>query len=189
VKGPAAWIVALALLAIAGGGAYAWGSWSAAGWVSLSRVSGWVAALLLLASLATSPFGPGAPKTVKRWRRAFGVGAAVASLAHLGLGLAGPLRDSLDAIWTWPTYRAGALAALILTALLVTSFSRTKRVKVWKPLHRLVYVAGALVLLHLLRLPFASLVGVLFFGSALVVLLGWRVGKWLGARGARPKLR
>lgn len=185
---PAIWVPALALLAIAGGAAWVWGAWPAAAWVGVSRVSGWVAAALLLASLAASPFGHGADaKSVTRWRRALGVGAAITSLAHLGIGLAGPLRDCLDALWSWPTYRAGLLATSILTLLLVTSFRATRRVKVWKPLHRLAYVAGALVMLHLLRLPFASLVGLLFFGSALALLLAWRLGLWLQRRTRKPR--
>ncbi len=176
MKRPALWIPVLTVAAVGGGAAWVWSAWSAASWVGLSRVSGWLAAGLLLASLAASPFGRGTDgKRVKRWRRALGIGAAVGSLAHLTIGLAGPLRDSLDALWTWPTYRAGALATLILVLLLATSFRATTRIKVWKPLHRLAYVAGALVALHLLRLPFASLVGFLVFTSALATLLAWRL--------------
>lgn len=176
MKRLALWVSLLGLAAVTGGAAWVWTAWSAASWVGLSRVSGWVAAGLLLASLAASPVGHGGDaKRVKRWRRALGVGAAVSALVHLGIALVGPVRDALDALWTWPTYRAGLLATLILVLLLATSFAATKRIKVWKPLHRLTYVAGALVALHLLRLPFASVVGLLFFTSALIVLLSWRL--------------
>ncbi len=186
MKAPARWLPALALLAVAAGAAIAVDDWTAASWVGASRASGWVAALLLLAVLAASPFGTGTDaRAVKRWRRALGISAALAAIAHLAIGLAGPLRDSLSALWSWPTYRAGALATAILALLLLTSFPavvRRLRVRVWKPLHRLVYVAGVLVVLHLLRLPFAPLVGVLLFGASFAVLLVWRLGLWLKRR-------
>lgn len=184
-------------MAVGAGAAIAANEWSAASWIGASRASGWIAALLLLGSLAATPFGSGAdPRAVKRWRRALGISAALAAVAHLAIGLGGPLRDSLAALWSWPTYRAGTLATAILSLLLLTSFPmvvRRLRIRVWKPLHRLAYVAGGLVLLHLLRLPFASLVGVLLFGGALVSLLLWRLGAWLRARrvseGAPPTSR
>lgn len=187
---PARWIVAAALLLTAGGAALRWGAWEAAALTRASQLSGWVAAALLLGSLAASPLGWGLDRAlVKRWRRALGVGAAAMALAHLGLALAGPLRDALAALWAWPTYRAGLLATLVLVLLAITSHPATaRRVRVWKPLHRLAYAAGALVLLHLLRLPFASVVGVTFFGSALGLLLLWRLALRLrgGPRGSRP---
>jgi sulfoxide reductase heme-binding subunit YedZ len=186
VKTPARWLPVLAASAIAGGGALAWTDWDAARWIGASRASGWVAAALLLGSLAATPLGAaGDREAVKRWRRALGISAALAAIVHLAIGLAGPLWDSLAALWSWPTYRAGTLATAILTLLLATSFPpvvRKLRLRVWKPLHRLAYVAGALVLLHLLRLPFAPLVGVLLFGSALLLLLLWRGGLWLRGR-------
>jgi len=190
VRTPARWLPALALLAVGGGAAFAAGDWTAATWVGASRASGWVAATFLLGTLAASPFGAGmASSTVRQWRRALGISAALAALAHLAIGLGGPLRESLGALWSWPTYRAGTLATAVLTLLLLTSFPavvRRLRVRVWKPLHRLAYVAGALTLLHLLRLPFAPLVGVLLFGAALVLLLLWRLGGWLWRRKADP---
>jgi len=191
VKAPSRWLPVLALLAIAAGAAFAGSDWTAAAWVGASRASGWVAAALLVAALAASPFGTGMdPRRVKRWRRALGISAALAALVHLAIGLAGPLRDSLATLWTWPSYRAGTLATVILTLLLLTSFPsvvRRLRVRVWKPLHRLAYVAGGLVVLHLLRLPFAPLVGVLVFGAAVGVLLLWRLGEGLRKRRAEAR--
>lgn len=187
MKAPARWLPALALVAIALGAAFAADDWHAATWIGASRASGWVAATLLLGALAASPFGVSVdPSTVKRWRRALGISAALAALAHLAIGVGGPLRDSLSVLWSWPTYRAGTLATAILALLFLTSFPalvRRLRFRVWKPLHRLAYVAGALTLLHLLRLPFAPLVGVLLFGAAFTLLLLWRVAQWLRKRG------
>ena len=175
-----AWAVsALALLTIGLGVGLAWEPWAAATWLGASRVSGWVAAALLLLTLTVTPITRGLEerKRIGRWRRAFGIAAALAAGAHLGLGLAGPLRDAPASLWTWPSYRAGLLATGILFLLLLTSFAgvvRRLRVRVWKPLHRLSYVAALLVVLHLVRLPFATVVGALFFSGATLLLLGWR---------------
>ena len=83
----------------------------------------------------------------------------------------------LDASWRaveyWPYLRAGVAALAILLALLITSYPglvRALRVRLWKPLHRLAYVAAILVFQHLVLAPFATkrLVFVLF-GTLLVV--------------------
>ena len=157
-------------LAVAGFGE----RWASARWVLLARVSGWAAGGLLLGALAVPPLEAG-----RRWRRPLGVAAATGALVHAALSLAGPLRDAWPAPLTWPTYRAGLAATGILALLLVTSSPRLVKHlgvgPVWKPLHRLAYVAGALVVLHLLRLPFAGVVPALFYGAAVLLLLGARL--------------
>lgn len=92
-------------------------------------------------------------------RRALGMTAAWVSLVHALVSYTGSLRMDLSLLATSPQLQAGALALLILLMLLVTSFPRLVthlRLRMWKQLHRLVYVAALLVLVHVLLSPFSS---------------------------------
>lgn len=58
-----------------------------------------------------------------------------------------------------PQLRAGFAALCILVLLAVTSFRapvRLLRITLWKPLHRLMYLAAALAVLHLALSPMAD---------------------------------
>ena len=145
------------------------------------RASGWIAALLLLAALAATPVAQLAPA---RWsprvklvalRRVFGIVAATLTLAHALVALTvylppEPWQAFVEVTWL----RSGALATALLVPLLLTSFPpvvRALRVAAWKPLHRLAYVAAALVVHHLLLAPFAPRAWVLVLASAFGVSL------------------
>jgi len=145
------------------------------------RASGWLAALLLLAALAITPLARLAPA---RWprrgqlvasRRVFGIVAASIALGHALIALAvylpsEPWQAFVEVTWL----RSGALALALLVPLLLTSFPpivRALRVAAWKPLHRLAYVAAALVVHHLLLAPFAPRAWVLALASAFGVAL------------------
>ncbi len=130
------------------------------------RATGWAAVVALLLSLLMTPLSrlwsfwkpqPG-PAVWIAYRRAFGVVSAVLAWVHLGLSLGTYLRDSWPAVLYWPYLRSGLVAACVLTILFMTSFSSVLavlRLKGWKELHRLAYVAAILVLHHLLLSPFA----------------------------------
>ena len=185
---PIAALVALGIAAL--GLASLWEPWGPARWTGIERATGWTAAALLAASLAVTPLT--SRRRRERWRRGLGVGAAVAALAHGSLALAGPLRDAWPAALTWPSYRAGAVALGILTVLLVTSFPsvvRRFRLRVWKPIHRLAYVAVLLVALHVLRSPFAEVAPAIGYASLAVLLLAWRLVRLARRGAARGPLR
>ena len=130
------------------------------------RGTGWAAVVALLLSLLMTPMSRlwgmlGAQPRPAVWvayRRAFGVVSAVLAWVHLGLSLGTYLRDSWPSVLHWPYLRSGLVAACVLTALFITSFPSILamlRLKGWKELHRLAYVAAILVLHHLLLSPFA----------------------------------
>jgi len=149
------------------------------------RASGWLAALLLLAALAITPLARLTPPLFSRRarlvasRRVFGIVAASIALAHALVALtvylpSAPWQAFVEVTWL----RSGALALALLVPLLLTSFPpivRALRVAAWKPLHRLAYVAAALVVHHLLLAPFAPRAWVLAlacaFGFALLARL------------------
>lgn len=130
------------------------------------RISGWIACVALLASLMVTPLhrvsrAAGARARAAGWaayRRALGIVSAVAALTHAGVALATYLEDSWAAVLHRAYLRSGSIALVILCVLLLTSFSEvvaTWRLKFWKELHRLTYVAALLVLHHLMLSPFA----------------------------------
>ena len=93
----------------------------------------------------------------------------------------------LDGAWartfdiSW--LRAGALAWLILLALWLTSYPALVRalgLRLWKPLHRLAYVAGLLAFQHTLLSPFAPRDWVLavFALTGLVAMLRLGPRRW-----------
>lgn len=112
---------------------------------------------LLLLSLAVSPlaellkFGQ-----LIVLRKTFGVYAAIYALCHLGVFIAFELQFEwgliISEIVDRPYITVGFFALLILTALLATSFQGIKKKmgKTWQKLHRWVYFALVLGLLHFL---------------------------------------
>ncbi len=126
----------------------------------LTRAVGWCAAVALVATLSLTPLSRLARRArrVVRFQRPLGISAALLAILHALIALGGPLEDAWASVLSWPYLRAGLLALSILVALLITSFprlTRALRVRLWKPLHRLSYAAGALVVLHLYLGPYA----------------------------------
>ncbi|MBL6752973.1 MAG: sulfoxide reductase heme-binding subunit YedZ [Pseudomonadales bacterium] len=76
-----------------------------------------------------------------------------------------------------PYITVGFSSFLILVALGVTSpRAMVRRLgKNWRRLHRLVYVAGVLAVVHLVWIVRTDLSHAFIYGVLLVVLLGWRV--------------
>ncbi|HEX2679379.1 MAG TPA: ferric reductase-like transmembrane domain-containing protein [Polyangiales bacterium] len=125
--------------------------------VTIARYGGWAALLLLAGALCATPLSRVVPRAA-RVRRPLGICAATLALVHTTFAL-GAVGVSPLLVWNWPHLRAGALAALVLLALLVTSFPdavRALRLRAWKALHRLAYLAFLLAILHVLLAPFAS---------------------------------
>lgn len=133
----------------------------------LARISGWTAAAALLLSLSMTPLGklstflptPRVPPAL--WpslRRNLGITAAGAALVHATWSAFAFLDQSWSAIVAHPYLRAGLVTLCILVPLLLTSFptiTRGLQVWLWKPLHRLSYLAAITLLQHLLLSPFA----------------------------------
>lgn len=120
--------------------------------------TGDVAAKLLLISLWISPLRLLFPKAswvklIMRHRRMIGVTCFVYGLGHVIIYALGS--DGLAAILedlTRPFILSGSVGFLILLVLTITSTNRAiKRLggKKWKVLHRFVYLAAALIFLHM----------------------------------------
>ncbi len=177
--------LALALVAATAATALAapWGPERIVLWL---RGTGWCGLGLLAASLVATPLGaalarlPRGPKAgaIGAARRAFGIGAAACAALHLGSALGTVLSRSWGRVLEVPWLRAGAAAALILAALWLTSYPRAVRllrVRLWKPLHRLAYVAGALALQHALLAPMSAKGWLLAVGGAVLVIAPLRL--------------
>lgn len=151
----------------------------------LARATGWAAVTALMLALvatpasrllrfATSRHVPTARITTLR--RSFGVASAWLAAIHGAWTFFVYLDASWSAVSYWPYLRAGVAALAILLALLATSYPRIVRglrIRLWKPLHRLAYVAAILVFQHLLLAPLAPkrLVFGLFAALAAVQLM------------------
>jgi sulfoxide reductase heme-binding subunit YedZ len=140
---------------------------------TLERTLGLWALRFLIIGLAISPLRQiGGPNLI-RWRRAIGLIAFYYAVMHLGVYML--LDQGLDwaAIWAdivkRPFITVGMLAFTLLVPLAVTSNSAMiKRLGglAWNRLHRLVYIAAALAVLH-----FVMLVKSWTFELALYVVL------------------
>lgn len=88
-----------------------------------------------------------------------------------------------------PYITVGALALLVMVPLAATSTARAIRWlgRRWQALHRLVYVAALLGILHWTWLVKSDTRRPLLFGLLLFVLLGARAVLWLRAEKARAK--
>jgi len=161
--------------------------------------TGDTALVLLIYSLACSPF-----YTVYRWapalkfRRPLGLYAFFYAFLHfcifLGLDYGFDFALILADINQKAYIFAGLAALILLVALAATSFDASKRLlrKTWKRLHRLVYLAGLLAVLHFAWVSkgdFFSLTGdigrPLIAGAAVIFLMVLRlrvVKNWLSRR-------
>lgn len=138
------------------------------------RGTAWAAIVALGLSLCATPIGNAllrlgraSPPSITEARRALGIAAAALATLHAGLALVTWLADAwrlaLDLTWV----RSGVLAWAILAALWITSYPKVvaKVGNLWKPLHRLAYVAFVLVLHHALLSPLAPRGWVLSAGA------------------------
>ncbi|AVS87512.1 sulfite oxidase heme-binding subunit YedZ [Paracidovorax avenae] len=163
---------------------------------ALIRASGDWALRGLWIALSVTPLRvlTGMP-ALARFRRMLGLFAFFYALLHLlcyaWLDMGFDIPEIARDIAKRPFILVGMLTFALLLLLAATSFNRAIRWlggKRWQALHRAVYVASVLALLHF----FWMRAGKNFFGEVaiyaaiLAVLLGWRIGKALrGARAAR----
>jgi methionine sulfoxide reductase heme-binding subunit len=92
--------------------------------------------------------------------------------------------EVFDDIIERPYITVGFSAFIILTALGLTSnrFMMRRLGRNWKRLHRLVYVAAILALIHLTWILRTDLTDAIFYGSILILLLSYRVIRSLQKR-------
>ena len=162
----------------------------------LTHQSGKWALILLLASLAISPLMRLVGKVrigsdrrsfqvnlkkIMPWRRLLGLYAFFFALGHFAIYLVFDLSFDFSSLWAdiqkRPYITVGFLAFLILLALALTSsnYSRRKLGKHWLVLHRSVYVAGALALLHFFWQIRADFYQFWWYGLVFVILMGLRL--------------
>ena len=117
--------------------------------------TGKTALVLLVLSLACTPLNSLFNfKQALKVRRALGLYAFLYAAIHFGLFIGVDYRFNLEFLWADIRSKAyvwvGFSAGLILLALAITSFDWWKKQlkKNWKRLHRLVYLAGVLVIVH-----------------------------------------
>ena len=143
----------------------------------------------LLITLAITPLRQLSGQAVLiRFRRMLGLYAFFyASLhfaAYLGLDLGGYWAQIFEEIVKRPYITVGFAAWLLLLPLAITSTKGwIKRLgRNWARLHKLVYVIGALAVLHFWWLVKSDIREPLLYAAILAVLLGWRGWKAVSQR-------
>ncbi len=144
----------------------------------------------LLLALAVTPlreiFGVG---VVARFRRMMGLFAFFYVTLHLTSYVAIDQFFDMAAIWSDIVKRnfitIGMIAFVLLVPLAITSTTGwIKRLggKIWQRLHRLVYVASILAVVHFYMMVKADVREPLIYAAILAALLAWRVFKRLKRR-------
>ncbi len=144
---------------------------------------------LLLATLSVSSIA----RLVKRpglirYRRMVGLFAfayvAMHFAAYFGILAGAELAALLADLGKRPYIIAGGGALLILLPLALTSTRAAQRrlKKNWRRLHRLVYLAAALAVLHIAWLAKVSYVDAYIYGAFTLLLLGERVYHWMRSK-------
>jgi sulfoxide reductase heme-binding subunit YedZ len=144
---------------------------------------GELAVKLLILSLACTParivFGVTWPMRV---RKALGLAAFTYGVIHLGIYLLLDQRGSdtniVEDIVKRPFIAVGMITLALLTPLAITSTKRMLQrlgAKRWQRLHKLVYVAATLAIVHFTMKQKESVVVPLAHGAVLAVLFGVRI--------------
>jgi sulfoxide reductase heme-binding subunit YedZ len=186
-------VIALALLPLAGlalGAAR--GALGANPVETITHETGGWALRLLLATLAITPLRRFAGWSfVAPWRRSLGLLAFSYATLHFATFLALDLGFELSAlaeeVAERPYVTLGFTALLLLTPLALTSTRAWQRRlgRRWLNLHRMVYVAAGLAVLHFLWLVKADLAQPIAYGVVLAFLLGARLLPWTPRRMTR----
>ncbi len=151
---------------------------------TLQLLTGRIAIFFLLACLSITPL-----RTITGWiavsplRMAFGLNAFFFALAHVLVMIALEYPLNFNQFIQTLEYRRyivpGALAFIILLVLAITSLNRVKKFTrtIWKKIHKFVYLAAVLALLHYMWIANAGGIKVIPTLSAiyLVVLFILRV--------------
>lgn len=156
---------------------------------TLIRSTGEMALRLLCVTLAVTPLRvmTGWP-ALARFRRMLGLFTFFYAVVHLlsysAFDMEFVLADIAADIVKRPFILVGMLAFALLLPLALTSFNRAIRAlgaARWQTLHRAVYAIAPLAVLHFfwMRAGKSDFADVAIYGGILVVLLGWRVWRWL----------
>ena len=133
--------------------------------VQAAQASGLLACACLLAALSITPLSALVPRwrgpsaRAKAVRRTLGMTAAWLGLAHASVAFVSVLEAEPRAVFQTAHLCAGLAALAVLLLLLLTSFPsvvRALRLRAWKELHRLSYVAVLLVAQHVALSAFAE---------------------------------
>ncbi|WP_026340714.1 sulfite oxidase heme-binding subunit YedZ [Thioalkalivibrio sp. ALJT] len=163
----------------------------------LLELSGTHAMIALLVALAVTPVRQWTGLAwIARLRRMLGLVAFAYVTAHALIWL------GVDLFFDWelvfydlterPFVMVGFAAWVILLLLALTSTGAAQRRlrRKWIWLHRGVYVAGVLAVLHFLWLARADYAEVALYAAILTLLLGWRIGhRWHNRRRAHARRR
>jgi len=151
---------------------------------TITHTTGGWALRLLLATLAITPLRRYAGWSfVAPWRRSLGLLAFGYAVLHFATFLALDLGFDLsvlgEEVAERPYVTLGFTALLLLTPLAVTSTRGWQRRlgRRWLTLHRLVYAAAVLAVLHFVWLVKADLAEPLVYAAVLALLLGARAAK------------
>lgn len=155
---------------------------------AINRTLGDWALRFLLISLAVTPLRRLGWSAIARMRRMLGLYAFTYAVLHVTSYVV------LDNFFDWAGIFAdilkrqyitvGMIALLLLVPLAVTSTDAMIRRlggRRWRKLHRLVYPAAILAVLHFFLMVKADLREPILYGVILAVLLGWRLAPALGA--------
>lgn len=152
------------------------------------RLGLWALRMLMLA-LAITPLRQLTGQAVLvRFRRMTGLYAFAYACLHLAAYLALDLRgywtQIFEEIAKRPYITVGFTAWLLLVPLAVTSTQGWIRRlgRNWVRLHKLVYAAGVLAVLHFWWLVKSDIREPALYAAILAALLGWRAWKWLSKR-------
>lgn len=149
----------------------------------ITAKTGKAALVLLCLSLACTPAVTLGFKSAAKVRRPLGVYASLYASFHfltfVGLDYGFDLGLIYDAIFKKPYALVGFSAFLILLPMALTSTQGwMKRLgKKWKSLHRWVYLAGILVIVHYLWLVKSDIREPLIYGAIVVFLLLMRISR------------
>jgi sulfoxide reductase heme-binding subunit YedZ len=165
---------------------------------AIEQRTGRYALYLLVASLACTPLyivtGWSVPL---RWRRPLGLYAFMYALIHFLTFLGLDYGFDLGLIWAdvagkrYIIVGAAAFIILLLLALTSTKASQRRLKKTWVRLHRWVYAAGGLAIVHYVWSVKADARTPLAWGAVIAVLLALRlppVKRWFVTRRARRKV-
>ncbi len=161
--------------------------------------TGKYALILLAASLACTPLNTVTGwRPVLRWRRPLGLYAFMVAALHFLAFLGLDYGFDLGLIWLdvggkrfiW--VGAAALAILLALAFTSTGAAMKQMGPRWKRLHRWVYLAGGLVVVHYAWAVKADIRGPLAWGALIAALLALRlppVKRWFALQQRRRRLQ
>jgi len=159
---------------------------------TLIRSTGdWALRLICLALVVTPLRVSFVLPALARWRRMVGLFAFFYAAMHLvcyavfdmGLDAAAIMADIIKR----PFILVGVLTFVLLVPLAATSFNAAIRrlgAARWQAIHRLVYPASLTMLLHFfwMRAGKSDFAEVWVYTGVVLVLLGWRLRRWLQSR-------